>query len=589
MPGQVDIPGSSRQWTDIARHIHPGGTDISGIGQGAFGSASKLKYEDWMLLRVIWPSHHGQPTYNSVFGSAGQEWRARAEAALSPEPWMQALLAGDNHPLAWSILAPWKLSANDISRRLPAQLDLPSGAVYDDLDPFRVVVEPSDPRSRPRRNTSGKPSDPFETAEAKSQQMKKYIETYDPQSSSAYPPPPARPGHSRPGDKPPSSASPNSSTGRRASPSDANSGLSLEGRLINKHRPDEAIINMSLVLLLQGVTMSLLQTKKYEPYDWTILHKLFSVTQPNPDNGSKRTRLLTAKSDGCLQVSRPGQDPDNGDTLAIIEVKPYRRLNPVKNAAAVRVQEGAEMAAWISTEPRRGLLPASAKKGTYRRLLVSQDFDEIYITIAEFDEAYVRYIRGDSVSWPLASRRAPEDSPSRDPRPSTVAAGPSQPTAEERGRPVRRDEKDKKKEKEKEKDKKPGLFDKAFKSSSKATGSSTKQKQKQPPPQPAAPLEPRHQSRTVPQYPPATPERPRPTRSQEPPQAPKQAEQMPTAGAVDDAGTGGFLRMNEYAPFRIDNRKEMAELALLLYSLTEYICETDTALHLQYDKPKPRH
>ncbi|KAM5353708.1 hypothetical protein ACJ41O_000358 [Fusarium nematophilum] len=160
-----------------------------------------------------------------------------------------------------------------------------------------------------------------------------------------------------------------------------------------------------VVLLLHGVCMPLLQGPRHQPYDWTILHKQFCVLQHDPDNRAKSRRVLTAKTVGCLQVKHQGGTADQGDTLAIIEVKPYRRMKPDANATAVRTQEGAEMASWIATEAKRGLLPPriTASGGmVYRRILIAQDFDEIFVTIAEFDDLYVRYITGNN-NQPLSS------------------------------------------------------------------------------------------------------------------------------------------------------------------------------------------
>ena len=70
--------------------------------------------------------------------------------------------------------------------------------------------------------------------------------------------------------------------------------------------------------------------------------------------GGQMNNVLTAKTDGCFRV-RLGPDPDKTDVLAIIEVKPYRRSTS-SNSLSVRIQEGAEMAAWIASESTKGLL-----------------------------------------------------------------------------------------------------------------------------------------------------------------------------------------------------------------------------------------
>ena len=43
--------------------------------------------------------------------------------------------------------------------------------------------------------------------------------------------------------------------------------------------------------------------------------------------------------------------------LSIVEVKPYHRVTNRMSMNAIRIQEGAEMPAWISTESSKGNLP----------------------------------------------------------------------------------------------------------------------------------------------------------------------------------------------------------------------------------------
>lgn len=54
-------------------------------------------------------------------------------------------------------------------------------------------------------------------------------------------------------------------------PSSSGSG-GLESRLIDKHRPDEALINMSLILFLQGLALVLEENEALKgDYNWSIL------------------------------------------------------------------------------------------------------------------------------------------------------------------------------------------------------------------------------------------------------------------------------------------------------------------------------
>ncbi|CAH0046573.1 unnamed protein product, partial [Clonostachys solani] len=152
---------------------------------------------------------------------------------------------------------------------------------------------------------------------------------------------------------------------------------------LSKRPPDEALVNKSVIDLLQGISM-------YHPaiknkYNWTIIHQTFHVLQQR----ERKEQIMTSQTDGCLQVERNDELLENCPTLAIVEAKPVRRK---MKAIPIARQEGAEMAAWISTESLRGLLPGSKPNGIMRRVLIAQDLDEICITVAEYDQKYVDYI-----------------------------------------------------------------------------------------------------------------------------------------------------------------------------------------------------
>ncbi|KAJ4324546.1 hypothetical protein N0V84_003825 [Fusarium piperis] len=370
-----EIPSTPSEWADLVHKTHaadPSHTDISSIGSGIFGSASKLTYDDWLLLRVIWKKEDGQTTHESIFGPKGQELRATAERQLAKEPWMQALKANSDNPMDLSYLAPWKLNLSEILQMVPSLRSLDEANIFDDADPFRLLVGPFDARRRPHRTSYVSPTQADRLAA--------------------------------------SSSAASSSRGRDGT-STPEPGLGGEGR----------IINMTLLVLLQGVCMPLLQQPTYKQYSWSAVHKEFSVSHPNPDDHTIRSKVMTARTDGCLQVKRDHQGPDSTDTLAIIEVKPYRRTQPENNEKAVQIQEGASMAAWISTEGTNGLLPTLSRSKKYRRLLISQDFDEVYVTIAEYDDLYVQYIRGDNIRWPEITTEATQGRSSDDPPPPPTA------------------------------------------------------------------------------------------------------------------------------------------------------------------------
>ncbi|CAH0046574.1 unnamed protein product [Clonostachys solani] len=168
-------------------------------------------------------------------------------------------------------------------------------------------------------------------------------------------------------------------------------------RVPRRISPYKTIVNAALVHLLQGISLN---HPDVDPeFKWTIIHRDFEVSQlRHSDNEDKRKNIMTANVHGFLHVIEPDKRATHCDTLCILETKPVRRkVEPVSIAMA----EAVKMAAWISTEHELGLLPSFQSDDSSqvkRRLLVSQNLDEICITVAEYDEEYVRYIANKSSS-----------------------------------------------------------------------------------------------------------------------------------------------------------------------------------------------
>ncbi|KAM0665324.1 hypothetical protein ACQRIT_006181 [Beauveria bassiana] len=74
-----------------------------------------------------------------------------------------------------------------------------------------------------------------------------------------------------------------------------------------------------------------------------------------------------------------------------MEVKRKSRSNTENWCVDIFYQEAAEMAAWIAEVPML-LDQKPDHNGTYRRLLLSQDQREVYVTIATYTEKYISYI-----------------------------------------------------------------------------------------------------------------------------------------------------------------------------------------------------
>ena len=96
---------------------------------------------------------------------------------------------------------------------------------------------------------------------------------------------------------------------------------------------DEQIVNMALLAWLDSLTIHLASLKT----EWSPERLAFVVK----DN--RQLKVYEARVDGYLR-----HRDHSHDVLAIIEVKPFARF---MSRDAIRMQEGAQMAAWISQQP----------------------------------------------------------------------------------------------------------------------------------------------------------------------------------------------------------------------------------------------
>ncbi|RSL50666.1 hypothetical protein CEP54_011824 [Fusarium duplospermum] len=175
-----------------------------------------------------------------------------------------------------------------------------------------------------------------------------------------------------------------------ASPSD-----DADDEEVCKAIEDEQIVNTALVSFLNALTLH-----SSAQGEWSLYRMPFVVRSAD---GSK---VFEARVDGILRDSSSG-------TGAIIEVKPMARYNEVAVENKIRMQETAQMAAWIAAEPpKTATMPrsqqqlklgsgskskkAAGKPNVHRRLLVSQDRHQIFLIVATFDDEYVHYISGDN-------------------------------------------------------------------------------------------------------------------------------------------------------------------------------------------------
>ncbi|KAA8641643.1 uncharacterized protein ATNIH1004_011779 [Aspergillus tanneri] len=126
---------------------------------------------------------------------------------------------------------------------------------------------------------------------------------------------------------------------------------------------DEQIVNCALVLFLNALTIHF----KFAN-NWTLHRRAFKA---NFEGAS-----FEARTDGYLNDRR-------GIAKVIIEVKPVTRS---KKPALIQMQESAQMVAWIKSDDEK---PNGDEK---MRIIVSQDRHEIFLTVAKYDDNYIKYL-----------------------------------------------------------------------------------------------------------------------------------------------------------------------------------------------------
>lgn len=154
---------------------------------------------------------------------------------------------------------------------------------------------------------------------------------------------------------------------------------------------DEQIVNFALLLLVDTLVIQCKDaTGSWSPY-----------RAPFEACDRRGQKIYQAFVDGLYRKKKEGRkglDPKKEELEAnmIIEVKPHSRNKPpTADTMAVNMQESAQMAAWISKVNISG--QEDEKHTIYRRVLISQNRRQIFVTIAKYDQAYVDYIKGNTV------------------------------------------------------------------------------------------------------------------------------------------------------------------------------------------------
>ncbi|KAE8340911.1 hypothetical protein BDV24DRAFT_133129 [Aspergillus arachidicola] len=123
----------------------------------------------------------------------------------------------------------------------------------------------------------------------------------------------------------------------------------------------EASVNTSFISFLQAIADLVPQSRRQWSADRIMLTADFSTP--------RRERQFVAYTDGQLE------DTSSREILALVECKRSRRQ---RHSPAVDMQEVAQMVAWVKEHP--------GGPGGNRRVLVSDDGTEIYISVFRYDQ-----------------------------------------------------------------------------------------------------------------------------------------------------------------------------------------------------------
>ncbi|KAL8397205.1 hypothetical protein RB594_004066 [Gaeumannomyces avenae] len=136
---------------------------------------------------------------------------------------------------------------------------------------------------------------------------------------------------------------------------------------------DEQIVNTAMIDYLTSITLNCKDVKG----DWTLHRAAFIATNTQKP---RKPKIYESRVDGYFKTYE-------GYKAAIIEVKPFIRSG---KGPETGMQEASQMAAWISQEPPKSY----QRDGTAKH--------EVFLTIATFDKAYVKYIRNERGQDPKA-------------------------------------------------------------------------------------------------------------------------------------------------------------------------------------------
>ncbi|KAL2005982.1 hypothetical protein VTN00DRAFT_9636 [Thermoascus crustaceus] len=337
----MDLPTSKEDWEEAAlaagiRHLT--------IHDLELDSASKFRYEQYLLLRVLRISHDRSKFDAARFGLADLEKTAKE--------------AMDNYKYWKHYCRSFQLNMHD-KEAIPHlgtfslvryyQLQVTKVRQDDDVD-SDVIVSPIAHRTRLGLQKKEM------KAEQQQEQLRLQMQELVLQT------PTKQAGENR---LSPNAASDSEESVAMEPPSLPATPISKAERILYAPAKDEQIVNAALLLLLNAITIHFPLSN-----DWTLHRRAFNV--------QFKTASFQARTDGYLE------DKTSGKVRALIEVKPCVRT---RSQVRIQMQEAAQMVAWISDDKQR----PSQFPG--RHLHISQDRHEIFLTFAEYGKSYLSYIK----------------------------------------------------------------------------------------------------------------------------------------------------------------------------------------------------
>lgn len=315
------LPQTSDEWHTIAKQRGLQSESIHGEQvYRAYKSASAIEFEQFLLLRVIYYStEHPDQVYHAqhratwlrsdAFDAAAASLKARQEwklylNSILPVQQQQTTQAGLSSLGLFALVRYYQLATEKEHEE------------QNDLSQPKIDFSPVAGRTRSRQAASDWPSGPPETPtrspRGEQGELEVLLQELGLDSPSESSPEPSTP-------EIPETLSP-------ANPSDPDWIEAAEFKAAN----DEQIVNTALLLYLNALSIACSQVQG----DWTLHRRQFVLKS----NGKK---VYEARVDGYL-CSR-----DN-EVKAIVEVKPFARF---RNTRRIKMQEAAQMAAWIGVDP----------------------------------------------------------------------------------------------------------------------------------------------------------------------------------------------------------------------------------------------